>query len=63
MNGLFTSANRFFGLGKKTVSRSRDGHSGVPCSGTETRVVDTECRESLHSLVGALTLLKLFPFI
>lgn len=58
MNGLFTSASQFFSLGKKAVSRSRDGHSGVPCSGTET-----ECRESLHSLVGALSLLKLFSFI
>lgn len=63
MNGLFTSANQFFGLGKKAVSRSRDGHSGVPCSGTETGVVDTECHERLHSLLGALSLLKLFSFI
>lgn len=49
--------------GKKAVSRSREGHSDVPCSGTETMVVDTECSESLHSLVGPLSLLKLFPFI
>lgn len=59
MNGLFTSAR----LGQKGCVQVREGHSDVPCSGTETMVVDTECSESLHSLVGPLSLLKLFPFI